>query len=193
MFSGKNVTEDRLITVGATLLFTSYITSTYGFGIYLFPAMIEQVKSDLGFSYAAYGTVAAIVQAGAMVSALFSGFLAVWFGSRVVVLASITTSALCLFGMGFTHSLVICAVLLTILSICSSAVWIPIVDLSGVAIPSKHRGKSLGLISSGTSYGVFLNSLLLLLLLPLAGWRSVWILASIFVSSIAITSFFLAS
>lgn len=39
------------------LLFTAFIASTYGFGMYLFPAIVETVRVDIQFSYATMGTV----------------------------------------------------------------------------------------------------------------------------------------
>ncbi|WP_315982169.1 hypothetical protein [Aliamphritea spongicola] len=41
-------------------------------------------------------------------------------------------------------------------------------------IDYQHRAKAMGLIGSGTSYGIFINGLVLPWLLPDYGWRSVW-------------------
>lgn len=42
-------------------------------------------------------------------------------------------------------------------------------------IPFHHRAKVLGLVSSGTSYGVFVNGLIALLLITRYHWRFVWL------------------
>ena len=62
-------------SIEAVLLFTGFIAATYGFGMYLFPAMVESIRLDIPFSYATLGTVSGIVQAGFMISALLAGLL----------------------------------------------------------------------------------------------------------------------
>ncbi|WP_332671135.1 MFS transporter [Aromatoleum sp.] len=79
--------------------------------------------------------------------------------------------------------------LLVILGGCAAAIWVPMVEVAQQIVPAEHQGKALGLVSSGTSYGVFINSLLLTSLLPAAGWRSLWIATFALVALLAIAGF----
>jgi predicted MFS family arabinose efflux permease len=63
------------------------------------------------------------------------------------------------------------------------------VDVSRAIVPAAHQGKALGLMSSGTSYGVFVNSFMLTNLLPSHGWRSLWIATAFIVSALALAGF----
>jgi predicted MFS family arabinose efflux permease len=55
------------------------------------------------------------------------------------------------------------------------------VEVSRDLVAAQHQGKALGLMSSGTSYGVFINSFLLTWLLPAFGCRSLWWATALFV------------
>ena len=46
-------------------------------------------------------------------------------------------------------------------------------------IPQRHRGKALGLMSSGTAYGVFANSVIIQAFFEADGWRSIWLFTAI--------------
>lgn len=173
----------------AVLLFTAFIASTYGFGVYLFPAMVESIRQDIPFSYGTMGTISGLVQAGFMVCALVSGILTVRFGAIPMILGSIATCALALGGLAIAPDIYVMATLLVILGGCAAAIWVPMVEVSQEIVPTAHQGKALGLMSSGTSYGVFINSLLLTSLLPGAGWRSLWIATFVLVALLAVAGF----
>ncbi|WP_339082945.1 hypothetical protein [Pseudomonas sp. TMP9] len=50
-------------------------------------------------------------------------------------------------------------------------------SLNACVVAYQYRGLAMGLVSSGTRYGVFINSLHLPLYAPQVEWRSVWWLA----------------
>ncbi|RVG77998.1 MFS transporter [Sinorhizobium meliloti] len=173
-------------SVEITLLFTAFIASTYGFGMYLFPAMVEAVRADIPFSYGTMGTISGFVQAGFMICALLAGFLTVRFGAMPMILGSITLCAAGLGGLAIAPNITLMAVCLTLLGGCAAAIWVPMVEVAREHIPKEHQGKALGLMSSGTSYGVFVNSFLLTNLLPGEGWRSLWVATCILVGLLAL-------
>jgi predicted MFS family arabinose efflux permease len=187
--------EDLLVASGrhrsieAVLLFTAFVASAYGFGVYLFPAMVESIRQDIPFSYGTMGTISGLAQAGFMVCALVSGILTVRFGAIPMILGSIATCALALGGLAIAPNIYVMAALLVILGGCAAAIWVPMVEVSQEVVPTEHQGKALGLMSSGTSYGVFINSLLLTSLLPAAGWRALWVATFVLVALLAIAGF----
>ena len=168
-------------TIEIVLLFTAFIASTYGFGFYLFPAMVETVRADIGFSYSTYGTISGLVQAGFLLTALAAGFLTLQFGAIRIILASIALCALGLAGLALSTNVTMIAVCLLLLGGCAASIWVPMVEVSRDLVAAQHQGKALGLMSSGTSYGVFINSFLLTWLLPAFGWRSLWWATALFV------------
>ncbi len=176
-------------SVEAVLLFTAFVASAYGFGVYLFPAMVESIRQEIPFSYGTMGTISGMVQAGFMVCALASGLLTVRFGAIPMILGTIAVCALALGGLAVAPDIYVLATLLVVLGGCAAAIWVPLVQVSQELVPAAHRGKALGLISSGTSYGVFINSILLTSLLPGAGWRALWVATFLLVAVLAIAGF----
>ncbi len=173
-------------SVETTLLFTAFIASTYGFGMYLFPAMVEAVRLSIPFSYGTMGTISGFVQAGFMICALLAGFLTVRFGAMPMILGSISLCAIGLLGLAVAPNIIAMAVCLTVLGGAAAAIWVPMVEVARDHISREHQGKALGLMSSGTSYGVFINSFLLTTLLPQQGWRSLWLATGVFVGLLAL-------
>ena len=159
-----------------TVLFTAFIAATYGFGIYLFAALMPDIRAALGFDYAAVGVMTASVQAGFLVFALLSGFLAPVLGAKRTMLGSILLCAACLLAMSMVSSTLALGLLLTLLGAAAASVWIPMAALTQRIIPEGRRGMALGLMSSGTAYGVFLNGWVVPAVLPGYGWAGVCLL-----------------
>ncbi len=170
------------------ILFTALIGAVYGFGIYLFPAMVESVRRDISFSYSTLGLISGTVQAGFLVSSALAGFLTLWFGATNLILFSIILSALALGGLTLVGNVYALGAFLLILGACASLIWVPMVEVSREIISPHNRGKALCLMSSGTSYGVFINSILLAAVLPVFGWRMLWATTFSIVTVLAIYS-----
>ena len=73
---------------------------------------------------------------------------------------------------------------------CAASVWVPMVEVSQQVIKPQHQGKAFGLMSSGTSYGVFINSLLIAYILPVYGWKLMWAITALIVLVLCIYSSF---
>ena len=169
-----------------TLLFATFIAATYGFGMYLFPALVEAIRVDIAFEYSTLGNITGMVQAGFLFCALLSGILTVRFGALNVILASIILCATCLGGLYFSENAVQLACLLAVLGGCAASIWVPMVDVSQKLIPARHRGKALGLMSSGTGYGIFINSIFISSFLASEGWRFILAITFGIVSILAV-------
>ncbi|WP_225767861.1 nitrate/nitrite transporter [Inquilinus sp. Marseille-Q2685] len=179
----------RKRSIEAVVLFTAFIASTYGFGMYLFPAIVEAIRRDLPFTYDAMGVISGFVQAGFMLCALLSGLLTVRFGALPMILGSIAVCAACLCGLALVTDVVAMGVLLAVLGGCAAAIWVPMVEVSSEIVPRSHQGKALGLMSSGTSYGVFVNGLLITGFLATEGWRFLWATTGAIVAALALAGF----
>ena len=163
------------------VLFTAFIGVTYGFGIYLFPAAVESIRRDIPFSYTSLGWLTGFVQAGFLVSSLLAGFLTLRFGAINLILFSLILCIGSLAALVFANSVLAIAVPIMLLGVCASLIWVPMVEVAREIISPKNRGKALGLMSSGTSYGVFVNSVLLVSVMPAHGWRALWAVSVVIV------------
>lgn len=185
----KDVQHSKARQFEIVVFFTSFIAATYGFGVYLFPAAVESIRAEIPFTYSTLGAVSGLVQAGFMTSAIAAGLLTLHFGAMPLILGSVAVCALCLAGFAFAPSVSVMAALLVILGGCAVIVWVPMVEVSREVIAPQHQGKALGMISSGTSYGVFVNSLLMVTVLPSEGWRWMWGTAAVIVLALTVVAF----
>lgn len=158
----------------AVLLVAAFVGVTYGFGIYVFSQLLPTMSHDLGFSYATAGRITAVGQALFIVFAFAATWLAHRFNGAMVVIGSATLAAACLIGVGLTHSTVMLTICLGVAAGTSASVYVPIVEIVPRLIEDGRRGTALGIISSGTTYGVFVSAAIIPLLTGTLGWRSVW-------------------
>ncbi|MFP3927015.1 MFS transporter [Pseudomonas sp. W5-36] len=156
------------------LLLTGLVAATYGFGIYLFAQLVPDMRASLGFDIAYVGTITAAGQAGFLASALLAAWLTPRVGGGWVIFGSGAVCALALLLMPLAQNVVLIGPLLTVLAGTAATVFVPMVDVIARAVPYQYRGMAMGLVSSGTSYGVFINSLLVPLYAPQGEWRTVW-------------------
>ena len=154
-------------------LFGGLIGVAYGFGIYLFPAIAPVMIKEFGFTYAQMGVTTGLVQAGFLVFALAGGLLTATFGAFAIILWSLILCTAALGGLIVAPNFIIVSACLIILGGCAASIWVPMVEISQHFIDSKYQGRALGFMSSGTSYGVIANSILITLLLTAANWRDV--------------------
>ena len=176
---------------GFIALFTSFIASTYGFGIYLFPALAPEMIKDIRFTYAEMGITTGFVQAGFLVFALVSGLLTNKVGAFRIIKTSVLLCTLSLLGMIWANNFLVISLLLILMGGCAASVWVPMVEVCQKYISPNHQGRALGLMSSGTSYGVFTNSILISFFLNDLGWRFIWIATFIIVALIYLCAFFI--
>ncbi|MFY1699881.1 MULTISPECIES: MFS transporter [unclassified Solwaraspora] len=163
-----------LTAVVLTVLLTSFVAATYGFGFYLFAQLVTDMRADLGFGYTAVGVITAGGQFGFMLFALLGAWAAARFGGGQVIIGSVALCGAALVLLPLSDHIAIVGVLLVVLGGTAASVYVPMVEIVARAIGYQHRGKVLGLISSGTSYGVFVNSLLVPVFLRADNWRGVW-------------------
>jgi predicted MFS family arabinose efflux permease len=167
-------TENSARSIFLTILFTGYIAATYGFGVYLFPAMMPEMITDFAIGYGGAGAIASFAQVGFLLSSLVSGLITERIGATRLVSLSMLVCVVCLGLVPLAPNSFCLTVLLIIMGATSASVWVPMVAIVKRSIPARHQGKALGLISSGTAYGLFLNGFSIPFLLPAYGWQMVW-------------------
>ncbi len=159
------------------LSLTSFIMSTYGFGRNIFPMITPDIVGDLNLTYATIGVITAFHQVGYLTFSYVSGRLSPLLGAAQLSLGAVIISGICLLLLGILSETWAVGVLITILGICAAASWIPMVSIVSQFLSEKNLGKALGLISSGTSYGVFTSGFAVPYFLNRYGWESVWLIS----------------
>lgn len=168
------------------LLLTGLVAATFGFGIYLFAQLVPDMRNNLGFDIAYVGTITASAQLGYLASALFAAWITPRVGGGWVVFGSGAVCATALLLIPLTDNILLIGALLTVLAGTAATVFVPMVDVIARTVAFKYRGMAMGLVSSGTSYGVFINSLLVPLYAPQGEWRTVWGLVGLITVLIAV-------
>ena len=176
--------------LAVTLLLTAVIAATYGFGVYLFPVVLPQMKQDIGFNYAQAGYITAARQLANIAMALLSGLAAARFGAARVMLVATALSAMDLATLAFANNTWMMGAALVTLNACAAATWVPMMALIAPLIDERHRAKAIGVIGSGTNYGVLLNGLMVPALLASWGWRSVWLVSAVLTAVLSVAIVF---
>ena len=176
--------------LAVTLLLTAVIAATYGFGVYLFPVVLPQMKQDIGFNYAQAGYITAARQLANIAMALLSGLAAARFGAARVMLVATALSAMDLATLAFANNTWMMGAALVTLNACAAATWVPMMALIAPLIDESHRAKAIGVIGSGTNYGVLLNGLMVPALLASWGWRSVWLVSAVLTAVLSVAIVF---
>lgn len=162
------------INVWVVVLLTSLVAATYGFGIYLFAQLVPDMQASLGFSFSSVGVITAAGQLGFLLCALLAAWLTLRVGGGWVILGSGLVCAAALLVIPQANNIVLIGVLLTVLAGTAATVYVPMVEVVAKVVAYRYRGMAMGLVSSGTSYGVFVNSLLVPLYAPQGAWHVVW-------------------
>ena len=179
------------LNVAIVFLMTSFVAATYGFGIYLFAQLVPDMRSALGFDFAYVGAVTASGQLGFLVCALLAAWLTPKIGGGRVILGSGVVCATALMLIPLSNNIYVIGALLTVLAGTAATVFVPMVDVITRVVAYRLRGMTMGLVSSGSSYGVLINSLLVPIYAPKGEWRTVWYIVGIITVLIVIAAYFI--
>jgi MFS family permease len=190
------MTHDELDPVLSTwktavlaIILTGFVAVTYGFGVYLFATVVVEMKRDLSFGYATVGIITGAAQIGFLGFAFLGSLICPIIGGTVLALVSVVLCAACLFGLAFCTNAWEAGVLLAVLGGCSASVYVPLAEIVTRHVRYSSRARLLGLISSGTSYGVFANGLMVPYIITHAGWRDIWLVVALLTALLALISF----
>lgn len=158
---------------------TGFITITFAFGRYIFAMITPDIVSDLNLDYEFIGRINALHQCAYLIFALLGGFLCSFVSVRFLISSSVILCGVSLTILSFVDNQWVLLVIITIQGIFAATSWIPMVEFVSENIQEKNRGKSLGIISSGTSYGLILNGILIPVILTYYTWQKVWLVFGI--------------
>ena len=161
--------------IEATIFLTSFVAATYAFGVYLFSALVPDIRSELNVGQDIIGIASGAAQGGNMVFAVIAGVLVPKIGPIRAIYLFLLAAVLCQGAFFMVTDVRAMVAVLFILGGTGSSTWVAIVVASQTLIPVQHRAKALGLMSSGTSFGLFVTGLIVPPLVESWGWRYAWL------------------
>lgn len=173
------------------VVLAGFVASTYGFGVYLFANLVVDMRRDIGFDYTTVGIITGGAQVGFLVFSSVTSYISRYLEGWKISLASTLVTSFALLGLSVSDSIWISGALLILLGGCSASVYIPLAEIVTKGFSPGKRSRVMGLISSGTSYGVFINGLLVSFLTLHGGWRSIWLTAGCISIALCLVAFFL--
>lgn len=146
------------------LIFTACNATTHGFSIFLYSALLPQIRHAYELSYSQAAFIAAVLQLFYMGASIASGVAAAWVRPQTMVRLTMILSPVLLALAVATPWVLPFALCLALVSACAVSNWNAIAALAREVIPASHRSRVLGLASSGAAFAICLNGLLIGLL-----------------------------
>ena len=146
------------------LIFTACNATTHGFSIFLYSALLPEIRQVFEISYSQAAFIAAMLQLFYMGASIVSGIAAAWISPRNMVRLTMALSPALLALAVATPWVLPFALCLALVSACAVSNWNAIAALAAEVIPASHRSRVLGLASSGAAFAICLNGLLIALL-----------------------------
>ena len=159
------------------LVFTACNATTHGFSMFLYSALLPQIRQAFELSYSQAALIAALLQLFYMGASMASGIAAAWVSPRNMVRLTIVLSPALLAMAVATPWVLPFALCLALVSACAVSNWNAIAALVREVIPPSHRNRVLGLASSGAAFAICLNGLLIALLQGLS-LRQFWLICA---------------
>lgn len=170
-----NKKNSLMKTIFLCISLTGFVAAIYGFGIYLFAAIMPDMKEELNFTYSQAGITVGLAQISFMLFAMIGGAISTKIGGALTCLISVLISGVTLITIPFLNDFTSISLALILLGGMAASGYVPIVDILTKFVEYKHRGKAMGLISSGTSFGVFINGLIIPIFILQKNWHYIWI------------------
>ncbi|WP_372740647.1 nitrate/nitrite transporter [Neptunomonas sp.] len=164
---------------------------SHGFGVFLFAALVPMMKESIDISHWHLATIGALTQLSYLGGAMLLGLVGHRVASEWLVLITGSITSLLLFVMATLDDPMMVLLVLTCMAACAAISWGAIVELITRYARPALCSTCLSSASSGTAWGYGLNGLLILLVVPLLGWRSGWLLAGMLGAATVILTLFL--
>lgn len=142
-------------------IFTACNATTHGFSVFLYSALLPEIRQVFALSYSQAAFIAALLQLFYMGASIVSGIAAAWISPRNMVRLTILLSPALMALAVATPWVAPFALCLALVSACAVSNWNAIAALASEVIPSSHRSRVLGLASSGAAFAICLNGVLI--------------------------------
>jgi predicted MFS family arabinose efflux permease len=161
----QNTARSPARSIGVlALIFTACNATTHGFSIFLYSALLPEIRQQFELNYSQAAFIAALLQLFYMAASIVSGIAAAWISPRNMVRLTMAMSPALLVLAVATPWVLPFALCLALVSACAVSNWNAIAALASEVIPASHRSRVLGLASSGAAFAICLNGTLIALL-----------------------------
>lgn len=166
------VSKQQLIVVGLCLLFNMLD----GFDITAMAVAVNAIGNEMSLAEDKLGLVFSFALAGMMMGAMFLASISDVLGRRKVVIASIVVIGSTVLLTGFANSLWELILLRFISGLGAGAMLASQATLAAEYSPEKYRSLSVAAVTAGYPLGAMLTGLVASEMVPVFGWRSIFIL-----------------
>lgn len=153
------------------------------FGHHVVGAMLRplmpMIRTDFGLSYTQSGLLMSVFSLTSGISQLPAGWLADRFGSRLMVLVSVSGVALAGFLIGIFHSYTVLIIFLVLAAVLGGGYHPSSIAAISVSVPSEYRGRAFGFHFIGGSSAFWIVPLLAAPIAVAWGWRSPYLILTI--------------
>ncbi|HEX6738895.1 MAG TPA: MFS transporter, partial [Vicinamibacteria bacterium] len=142
--------------------------------VMLYSLVLAHLMADLGMSKPTAGLLNSLTLIASAIGGGLFGLLADRVGRTRALMASILVYSLASGACGLSNTIVQLAIFRFILGLGMGGEWTTGAALIAETWPDQHRGKALGLMQSSWAIGEMVAALVVALVLPRFGWRSVF-------------------
>ncbi len=150
---------------------------SHGFGVFLFAALLPLMRESISMSNWQLATIGALTQLSYLAGALLLGLIGHRVGTVRLALTTTSLTTALLFLMSQLRDPLQITLALVLLAASAAISWGTIVEIISRYASKANCSASMSCASSGTAWGYGVNGLLILLVVPLFGWESSWIIA----------------
>ena len=144
------------------------------FDVMLFSLVLASVIADLGLTKAQAGALGSITLLGGAAGGLIFGHIADRFGRTRAMIASVLLYSVFTAACGLSQTLWQFAAFRALLGLGMGGEWASGAALVSETWPAKHRGRALGFMQSAWAIGFAAAAVVVGLVLPRWGWRTVF-------------------
>jgi MFS family permease len=137
------------------------------------------IRDDLNLSYSQSGWMMSAFAITNGVSQIPSGWLADHFGTRFIILLSVTGVAIAGFFIGFTNSYLMLVILLIVTALLGGGYHPAAATALASSVPDEYRGRSLGVHFVGGSATMWIIPLIAAPMAAAWGWRSPYLILAV--------------
>ncbi|MEV0612681.1 MFS transporter [Nonomuraea sp. NPDC050404] len=159
-----------LILGGAAAIAVTFGLARYGYGLFQ-----PRLAREFDLSMSVVGLIGSATYVGYLLALLLAGILVARFGPRPVVVAGGVSATAGMTLVAFAQGPAMLTAGLVLAGTSSGWAWTPYSDVVDRAVPAGLRARAMGVLSSGTAFGVVVAGPLALLAYG-TGWRLVWLL-----------------
>jgi MFS family permease len=150
---------------------------SHGFGVFLFAALLPLMREAISISNWQLAAIGALTQLSYLAGALLLGLIGHRIGTVRLALTTTSLTTTLLFLMSQLRDPLQITLALVLLAASASISWGTIVEMISRYASKTNCSTTMSCASSGTAWGYGINGLLILLVVPLLGWESGWIIA----------------